>query len=74
MCGEASFEVDALILEVMPNRTCRVVLANGHKLIGFVPGLTRLQRTLPVVGQKVRIRLSPCDLSQGRILLETGRS
>jgi translation initiation factor IF-1 len=73
MCREAAFEVEGLILEVLPNRTCRVVLSNGHQLVGYVAGKAKWVCTLPAVGAKVRLRLSPCDLSQGRIMLDAGK-
>ncbi len=73
MCREAAFEVEGLILEVLPNRTCRVELANGHRLLGYVAGRAKLACVLPAVGEKVRLRLSPCDLSQGRMMLAAGK-
>jgi len=51
----------------MGNRTFRVELANGHRPLGFVAG----RKSLPALGagDKVRLVLSPYDLSQGRILV-----
>jgi len=72
MCREDPCEVEGMILEVLPNRTCRIELANGHRLIGYVAGKAKWTCTLPQAGGKVRVRLSPCDLSQGRILLAAG--
>ena len=70
MSGEAAFKVEGVIIEVLPNRTYRVELANGHRLLGFVTGKAR-QSFTAIPGDKVRLKLSPCDLSQGRIILET---
>ena len=70
MSGEAAFKVEGVIIEVLPNKTYRVELANGHRLLGFVAGKARLNFA-PNPGDKVRLKLSPCDLSQGRIILET---
>jgi len=70
MSGEAAFKVEGVVIEVLPNKTYRVELANGHRLLGFVAGKARLNFA-PNPGYKVRLKLSPCDLSQGRIILET---
>ncbi len=70
MSGEAAFKVEGVIIEVLANRTYRVELANGHRLLGFVTGKAR-QSFAASSGDKVRLKLSPCDLSQGRIILET---
>ena len=69
MSGEAAFKVEGVIIEVLQNRTYRVKLANGHRLLGFVTGKAR-QSFAPNPGDKVRLKVSPCDLSQGRIILE----
>ncbi len=63
------FTVEGVILEVLPNRTCWLGLANGHKLLAYVAGRGKATKTLPEPGAKVRVRLSPCDLSQGRLLI-----
>ena len=70
MSGEAAFKVEGVVIEVLPNKTYRVELANGHRLLGFVTGRAR-QSFAANPGDKVRLKLSPCDLSQGRIILET---
>jgi len=69
MAGEDAFKVEGRIVEAMQNGTYRVELANGHRLLGFVSG--RLRQTLRpfAPGDTVRLRLSPCDLSCGRILV-----
>ena len=70
MFGEAVFKIEGVVIEVLPNKTYRVELANGYRLLGFVAGRAR-QSFAPIPGDKVRLKLSPCDLSQGRIILET---
>jgi translation initiation factor IF-1 len=45
-------------------------LANGHRLLGYVAGRAESSLAALVSGQKVRLRISPCDLSHGRILFE----
>ena len=70
MSGEAAFKIEGVVIEVLTNKTYRVELANGHRLLGFVAGKAR-HSFAPGPGDKVRLKLSPCDLSQGRIILET---
>jgi translation initiation factor IF-1 len=57
-------------VEVLSNRTYRVELSNGHRLLAFVAGKA-LARLGPLAsGAKVRLALSPYDLSTGRIMVE----
>jgi translation initiation factor IF-1 len=70
MAGEDPFKVEGVIMSKFPNGTYRVALSNGHQLLGFVTGRAR-QIFAGEPGQKVMLQLSPFDLSQGRILVET---
>jgi len=65
-----AIEVEGVVVEVLANKTYRVELANGHRLLGFVIGQARLNLTRIDVGNKVKLELSPCNLSEGRILVE----
>ncbi len=67
MAGTDPFKVEGVILEVLSPKTYRVELANGHKLLGFVPGRTGWPRYEP--GERVMLQMSPYDLSEGRILV-----
>jgi translation initiation factor IF-1 len=49
----------------------RVELANGHRLLAFAPGKARLSFAKLTPGDKVRLELSPYDLSVGRIIVDT---
>jgi len=71
MPREGAIEAEGAIVEVLPNRTYRVQLANGHRLLAFVPGKARLGFARLALGEKVRLELSPYDLSVGRIVLNT---
>ena len=68
MSGEDAFQVEGVVLNVVSPRACRMRLANGHELLGFMT--RRTQETLgePRVGQQFRLQLSPYDLSEGRII------
>jgi len=66
-----AFEVEGLVVETLSNGTCRVELANGHRLLAFVAGRARKRATVLASGDKVQLVLSPYDLSIGRIVVET---
>ena len=70
MPGEDAFKVEGVIVEALANGTYRVELANGHRLLGFVPGKARPSVARFATGEKVQLQLSPFDLSEGRILVE----
>jgi translation initiation factor IF-1 len=59
-------------MEVLPNGTYRVELANGHRLLAFVPGRAKFEHRRFSPGEKVALELSSYDLSQGRIRLPRG--
>ena len=71
MAREDGIRVEGLVIEVLPNRTCRVELANGHRLIAFIGGKARLNFVRLAPGDKVRLEMSPYDLSEGRIVEKT---
>ncbi len=71
MAREGAIEAEGAVVEVLSEGTYRVQLANGHQLLAFVVGKARrgIARLRP--GEKVRLELSPCDLSVGRIIVKT---
>ena len=69
MPGADAIEVEGLVVEILPNKTYRIELANGHRLVGFVPGRARLGFARFGLGDKVKLALSPYDLSEGRIVV-----
>ena len=71
MAREGAIEVEGAIVEVLPNTMYRVELANGHRLLAFVAGRARLSFARLALGDKVRLEMSPYDLSEGRIIVET---
>jgi translation initiation factor IF-1 len=70
MPGSDAFEVEGLVVEALPNRTYRVELANGHRLLGFIAGRQKDKSSGLRPGVRVKLALSPYDLSQGRILVD----
>jgi translation initiation factor IF-1 len=71
MAGAEAIKVEGLVVEVLPNKTYRVELANGHRLLAFVAGKARKNLARFAAGDKVRLEVSPFDLSEGRIVVET---
>ena len=71
MAGADAFQVEGVVTEALPNGTYRVKLANGHRLLGFVAGRARQNHVGFVSGDRVKLQLTPYDLSLGRILVET---
>jgi translation initiation factor IF-1 len=69
MPGEDAFKIEGVVVEALANGTYRVELANGHRLLAFVPGKARLGFAGFAAGDRVRLELSPYDLSEGRIRL-----
>ena len=71
MAGKDAFIVEGVVIEARPNRTFCVELANGHRLTAFVPGRAGRNSAGLQSGDKVKLQLTPYDLSVGRILVET---
>ena len=70
--GEAAFRVEGRVIETLPNGTFLTGLANGHRLTAFLAGRDKKNFAGKIIsGGKVKLQLSPYDLSVGRILVET---
>jgi translation initiation factor IF-1 len=70
MAGEEVFRIDGSVIEVLPNGTYRAELKNGHRLTAFVAGKAKKNFAGLKAGDKVKLQLTPYDLSVGRILVE----
>jgi translation initiation factor IF-1 len=66
-----AIKVEGTVVEVLPNRTYRVELANGHRVLAFVAGKARSNLSRLAREDKVMLEMSPYDLSEGRIIVET---
>ena len=71
MAREGAIEVEGVIAEVLSNKMYRVELANRHRVLAYVAGKARLSFARLAPGDKVRLEMSPYDLSEGRIIVET---
>jgi len=63
---EEAIEVEGTVVEPLPNAMFRVELENGHKVLAHVSGKIRMNFIRILPGDKVKIELSPYDLSRGR--------
>jgi translation initiation factor IF-1 len=71
MARASAFEIEGVVVEVLPNQMYRVELANGHRLLAFLAGKAKLRFAPLTPGDKVQLELSPYDLSAGRIIVNT---
>ena len=67
MAKQANIELDGVILESLSNAMFRVELENGHTLIAHISGKMRMHYIKILTGYKVKLEMSPYDLSKGRI-------
>ena len=67
MQKEESIEVEGTVVESLPNAMFRVELENGHKVLAHVSGKMRMNFIKILPGDKVKMELSPYDLTRGRI-------
>ena len=67
MAKEDLIETEGKILEALPNAMFRVELENGHVVLAHVSGKMRMNFIRILPGDKVKLELSPYDLSRGRI-------
>ena len=67
MSKEESIEVEGTILEPLPNAMFRVELENGHKVLAHISGKMRMFYIRLLPGDKVKLEMSPYDLTKGRI-------
>ncbi|MCL5069638.1 MAG: translation initiation factor IF-1 [Actinobacteria bacterium] len=65
---EGVIEAEGTILEALPNAMFRVELENGHKVLGHISGKMRMHYIKILPGDKVRVEISPYDLTRGRII------
>lgn len=67
MAKQMSIEQDGTVIESLGNAIFRVELENGHCLTAHISGKMRMHYIRILPGDKVKIEMSPYDLSKGRI-------
>lgn len=67
MAKQSAIEQDGKIIEALSNAMFRVQLENGHVIIAHISGKMRMHYIKILPGDKVKVEMSPYDLSKGRI-------
>ena len=68
MAKQASIEQDGTIVEALSIAMFRVELENGHEVIAHISGKMRMHYIKILPGDKVKLEMSPYDLTKGRIV------
>ena len=68
MPKEEAIEVEGRVVEALPNAMFRVELDNGHRVLAHIAGKLRMHFIKVLPGDRVKVELSPYDLSRGRIV------
>jgi translation initiation factor IF-1 len=68
MQKEEPIEVEGTIIEALPSATFRVELENGHRILAYISGKMRRHYIRILPGDRVKVELSPYDLSRGRVV------
>ena len=67
MTKEVKIEMEGVVMEALPNAMFRLELDGGHKVLAHISGKMRMHYIKILPGDKVRVELSPYDLTRGRI-------
>ena len=67
MPKQSAIEQEGVTIETLPNAMFKVELENGHVIIAHISGKMRMNYIKILPGDKVRVEMSPYDLSKGRI-------
>lgn len=67
MAKEDNIELEGEVIDTLPNTTFKVKLENGHVVIAHISGKMRKNYIRILTGDKVKVEMTPYDLSKGRI-------
>ena len=67
MSKEDVIELEGTVVETLPNTTFKVELENGHQILANISGKLRINYIKILPGDKVKVEVSPYDLTRGRI-------
>ncbi len=67
MSKEDVIEMEGTVIEPLPNAMFQVQLDNGHKVLAHISGKMRMHFIKILSGDRVKVEISPYDLSRGRI-------
>jgi translation initiation factor IF-1 len=68
MSKDDVIEAEGLVVETLPNANFKVKLSNGHIITAYISGKLRMHYIKILEGDKVKIEMSPYDLTKGRIV------
>jgi translation initiation factor IF-1 len=68
MSKDDVIEMQGVVLEALPNATFKVELESGHQILAHISGKLRMNFIRILPGDRVKVELSPYDLSRGRII------
>lgn len=68
MAKQSAIEQDGTIVEALSNAMFRVELENGHEIVAHISGKMRMHYIKILPGDKVKVEMSPYDLTKGRIV------
>ena len=64
---QEKIEVEGTVVELLPNTQFTVELDNGHKVLAYLSGRMRKYYIRILLGDRVRVEMTPYDLERGRI-------
>ena len=67
MSKQDVIEVEGIVKEALPNAQFKVELQNGHVILAHISGKLRMNFIRILPGDKVKVEMSPYDLTKGRI-------
>ena len=67
MSKDGIIELDGKCLEVLPNQMYKIELENGHTVIAYTAGRMKKNKIRVLMGDQVKVEISPYDLSKGRV-------
>lgn len=67
LAKEEVLELEGTVVETLPNANFKVELENGHQILAHISGKLRMNFIKILPGDKVKIEMSPYDLTRGRI-------
>ncbi|MCZ0718076.1 translation initiation factor IF-1 [Aerococcus kribbianus] len=67
MAKEDMIEVEGTVLETLPNAMFKVELENGYEVLAHISGKMRVNYIRILPGDRVKVEMSPYDLTKGRI-------
>ncbi len=71
---EGKIDIEGTVIEALPGTQFRVRLDNGHEVLAYLSGKMRKYYIRILLGDRVRVELSPYDLTRGRIVYRYKRT